>query len=80
MFYIRIGIELKNGKDGKKKWPIVGAVVKTPTGSMMGNFDLKPFKDAGWDGGFLLTVPEANRPGVIPCDENGGVDMDQPPF
>ena len=65
VYSIHIGIMLK---DGRRKWPKVGAIVKLPDGNLVGNIELIPIKTA-WDGRFILLPPEPKTNGALEFKE-----------
>lgn len=73
VYWIHVAIRFKSGTEIKTKWPKVGAVVRTKTGSLMGRFEMKPFMEGTWDGGFLLKPPPEGAPEV-------DIDTDEIPF
>ena len=72
VYWIHTPVRFKTATgETKTKWPKVGAVVKTASGSLMGRFEMRPFKE--WDGGFLLKPPPEGAPEV-------DIDTDEIPF
>lgn len=67
IYSLHIGITLR---DGRKKWPKCGAIVRMPDGNIAGNIELRPFNEhTPWDGRFILIPPEKNVNGAVPFKE-----------